>query len=165
MNGEAEQELDRRRARRLTLAGAAAGIAAGGCLVSLMVRAEQITQWRVEAYEPAAALLGALGIWAFGPSDAWERGWLGVGAAIGAMWLGDLLRVLSATPFEEWLGTAGALMRPGSPTQRRVAELFRPHPWIKLLRYGFGAYIGWYAGSAGRDGGRAEPAAESEDRK
>ncbi|MFW6107885.1 MAG: hypothetical protein ACOC70_01670 [bacterium] len=165
MNGEVEQELGRRRARRLTLAGAAAGIAAGGCLVSLLVRAEQMTQWRVEAYEPAAALLGALGIWAFGPSDARERGWLGVGAAVGAIWLGDLLRVLSATPLEEWLGTAGALMRSGSPAQRRLAELFQPQPWIKLLRYAFGAYIGWYAGSAGREGGRDQPDDESEDRE
>jgi len=145
---EFEVDLD----RRLNLAGAAVGIAAGGFLVSLFFFVVRVPGWQIEAYEPGAALVGGLCIWAFSPSDRARRGLWAFATAVGAMLLGDLLWLLGEIPFEDWLRAARSVVAPSdSFIMHRAAPLFRPSPWLKIVRYAFGAYVGWFVGSIARD--------------
>ncbi len=149
-------------AARRAAAGALVGIAMGGFLVALLAHIHVRVGWSVGAYEPAAALLGALGAWWFGAQRGARDVWLAMGAALAAMLLGDFFWTLAHTPHGAWWQAAG----------RMFAELgWRGSDgpladwtvWPKFLRYGFGLYIGWYVGSAiggptrrceGKKGGR-----------
>jgi len=114
---------------RLSLAGAFAGIAAGGFLVAVMSFLQTWSGWRLTRCEPAAALLGALG---------------GVAAALFAMLLGDAFRVAATMSLPDWVEI---------PERLRVSLALVDwrhwwHYWPRLLRYGFGMYAGWYLCSA-----------------
>lgn len=133
-------------ATRRAAAGALVGIAAGGFFVALLAHMRIRTNWSVGAYEPAAALLAALGTWCFGARRGRRDGRLAAGAALAAMLLGDFFWTRAHTPHGTWwqavvrtfaeFGCRGGHASPGWSV------------WPKLVRYGFGVYIGWFVGSA-----------------
>jgi len=133
---------------RLSLAGALVGVAAGGLLVSLLAHLGLLRDWYAFGHPPsgeaAAALLGALGVWCFGPRRSVDSGVLGMGAALGAMLLGDVFRVMAATPLDDWRWI---------PTE--ISRSFRWRYWPRLMCYGFGVYIGWFLATAPRPAKRA----------
>ncbi len=124
---------------QLVAAGAMTGIAAAGLMVSVVTHLNRAAGWHVQGHEPAAAFLGALGIWFFGAGGSVGRGLLGVVAALLAMLLGDLFAVMALMPLPDWGGAPAQLL-----------TLFRWHHWPKLVRYAFGMYLAWYICSAGR---------------
>jgi len=129
---------------RLSLAGAFAGIAAGGFLVAVMSFLQTWSGWRLTRCEPAAALLGALGVWCFTPAPGARRALGGVAAALFAMLLGDAFRVAATMSLPDWVEI---------PERLRVSLALVDwrhwwHYWPRLLRYGFGMYAGWYLCSA-----------------
>ena len=131
---------------KLSLAGAMVGVAAGGFLVSLLVRLNTLAPigfipygkyWYIITYEPAVALLGALGVWCFSSKGGARVGLLGIFTALLAMVLGDIFRVMASLPPYDWAEVPFGL-----------ARLFRCGGWSKLLRYAFGTYTAWYLCSA-----------------
>ena len=149
MSENAPWTEDERAERRLSMAGALIGVAAGGFLVTVLGHMGSISDWYMGRYqpaaEPAAALLGALGVWCCTPRRGLRTGLLGMAAALLAMLLGDVFRVLAASA-PEWRAVPRELLRS-----------FRWHHWPRLLCYGFGIYLGWYLGSAGHRDAAEDP--------
>jgi len=119
---------------QISMAGGLAGVAAGGFLVTWLSYLELRTDWFVQAYEPAAALLGALGVYLFSTRHEIKEGLLAMAAALLAMLLGDVFRARLVGAWTD------------APVE--VLRSFRVAPWAKGVRYGFGLYVGWYLGSA-----------------
>ena len=134
------------------LAGAMAGIAAGGFLVALLTHLHQTRRWYVGSYEPAAALIAALGMWCFNSRGGMRAAAAGLAAALLAMLLGDTFRLMAHTGIDDWAAVPLRLLR----------RLWRLGSWPKLLRYAFGMYIGGYLGYAGHTTARVAAAVESE---
>lgn len=139
MSNDPVQEAGGHARWQLLTAGALAGISAGGFLVSLITHLHQREIIYIGTYEPAAALLGALGVWLFGSRRGAREGLIGIGAALLAMLVGDVFRTMSLTWMDDWGRVPGLLIR-----------RFHWRYWPRLLRYAFGMYIGWYLCSAGR---------------
>lgn len=134
-------------AGRRAAAGALVGIATGGFFVALLAHVHVRAGWSVGAYEPPAALLGALGAWWFGARRGTRDGWFAVAAALAAMLLGDFFWALAHTPHAAWWQVPVRVLRElGWRGGHEAPPLWSV--WPKLLRYGFGLYVGWYVGSA-----------------
>jgi len=161
LSEEALREQRERFSWQLSVAGAIAGISAGGFLVAVLTHVSRTWGWHVRVYEPAAALLGALGVWGFSPRRGSKEGLIGMGAALLAMLLGDVFRTMAFTALEDW-GEVPQLLLRRFGWRRSPQAWFSWRYWPKLLRYAFGLYIGWYLCSAGR-AGAPEPAAASEE--
>jgi len=148
LSADPRRPADGRYGWRLSLAGALAGIAAGGLLVSLLTHLGLTRDWYAFGHPPAAeiaaALLGALGVWCFSSGRSVDEGMLGMGAAFLAMLLGDAFRVMAATAVDDWQWVPHELSRS-----------FHWRYWPRLMCYAFGVYIGWYVGTAPRPGGPA----------
>jgi hypothetical protein len=123
---------------------------AGGFLVAAMEHISRVSGWHVVWYEPAAALLGGLGVWAFSARRDRRTGWIAVAAALAAMLLGELYRGMSAVAFADWISVPGYIMEDAFRLRLfgRGAPDFDWHVWPKLLRYAFGMFIGWYLGTS-----------------
>jgi hypothetical protein len=113
----------------LILASAAVGVAVGGFATTVITHLWLKTNWTIRAYEPVAAFFGVFSLWTFIGRRNRITGLVGVAAALGAMLLGDLFRVLMC----KW---GSVPFFPPGPLVWPVAE--------KALRYAFGLYIGWY---------------------
>lgn len=144
MSDNATETTRRLGAWRLSLAGAFAGIAAGGFLIAATSFLQTWFNWYAGHYEPAAALLGALGVWCFTPKPGVRKGLGGIIAALLAMLLGDTFRVMAAMSLSDWAEIPVRF----SVSLMRLDWGHWWHYWPRLLRYGFGMYVGWYLCSA-----------------
>lgn len=123
---------------RLPMAGALAGAAAGGFVVAMLSHVYRASGWYVGSYEPLAALCAGLGCWFASPQGGVKSGLIGGGAALAAMLLGDLFREMSFSLLSDW-----------HRAPLRVLAHFTARNWPKLVRYGFGVYLGWHLAVAG----------------
>ena len=126
-------------------------MATGGFVASVMVRFLGSGGSFAPTYEGPAALVAGMGVWLFCPQRSIGGALAGAGAAVVAMILGDLFRAMSL------LDPAGWRVAPAL-----VAASFREGSWTKLVRYAFGAYVGWYLGYHGRAGWRKAPPGEGD---
>jgi len=127
-------------------ASAMTGIAVGGFLVSLATQAFLLRGWYIGNYELLAALAAAIGVWSFADRQSPAHCVLGAMAALTAMLLGDAYRAMAFSHFEEWRAIPEI-----------VVSQFNTDALPKLLRYGFGIYMGGYLGYYGRFERREEP--------
>jgi hypothetical protein len=113
----------------LILASAAVGVALGGFATTVLTHVAIRTGWMIRAYEPVAAACGTFSLWTFVQRRDRVTGLVGILAALGAMLLGELFRLM----MNQWADTS--VLPPVNA------------PWLileKVIRYAFGMYIGWY---------------------
>jgi hypothetical protein len=138
-----EGEPDESEARvKTALAGAFVGVAGAAFAVSMLAHLHLIDPWYMARCWPGpevgAAFIGSLGVWCFRVRDGAFEGCLGMLAAVGAMLLSHAFRVRAASAgIGDW-----------SRVPQQLARSFRWTCWPRLLCYGFGAYIGWFLGTA-----------------
>ncbi len=126
---------------RLPAAGAVVGIGAAGFLASVLTFVWLPPGPYAGGCEPVAALVGALGVWCFSPGREVREALMGAGAALAAMLLCDVFGLMGRTFVLDWGEIPGMLVRS-----------FHWYNWPRLVRYGFGLYVGWHICYAGRAG-------------
>jgi uncharacterized membrane protein len=151
VTAEGAEQIERGDAWSAALAGAFAGVAGAAFTVSLLTHIYQTRGIYVGNYEPLAAFIGALGVWLASPGRSMRHGVLGLLAALFAMLLGDLFRILALS-----------LVQDMARAPLELLATFRLRLWPRLLRCLFGLYIGWHLGFGGRAGAPSEPATNEE---
>jgi hypothetical protein len=118
---------------QLTAAGVFVGVSAGGFVSIVLSELDARLQLCAVSYDLLAALPAAIAVYFCCPGGRARDGIIGMLAALLAMLAGEALHVLTTVTVLDW-----------PPVLWLMAQEFRSAEWPKLLRYGFGLYLGWH---------------------